>query len=607
MDSKFYNMDDNPAGKAGAASVGTKRKRVRIAEERNESVEPSSDGVAASTAGDRGALAAAERLSASEAAARRAAARIANAEQLAKLEADDGDAAGEDVIVGGGGDADEDSDDGIEPEHAAGHDDDFGDRAAVRDKLRSAGGGSAADADSDRKGPAKKLMRVRGELREDGLEEEFNEAGDAFEPFHLRGEREDGHFDAGGNFVWKKRGGGDEDAWLAGLDAMDPRERAALQKAAAAKQRSEERAGRAAGTSGGAGSAQKRARTGTGPGGEGAAGLVGVQESKGGDSDSGSDSGSDDDDDDDGAGEGLQPRHRLRVLLTLRELMRDGETVAAALRRLSGRDAAVAGAAAKRKGSAAASGAAASADSAASAASASGSAGSSRDMASFYRLTEAADALLSGGGEPGVYSWRPVDVVDKIDDVCEELGIDPREALRGAAAAAAAALTGAAAEAGGSSVPAALSADAGSATGAVPAAAAATAAASAAASAAMAMPPDDGRQWQFRWSEDAAAEVHGPYSTSVLRAWLASGMYGPERPIYVKEVLPGGETAAGAAVVTGAGAGAAAGTAGASQPGKVDEDGDDDIFSGAGGYDVKKVASADEAAAAWKRYDAAGF
>lgn len=48
------------------------------------------------------------------------------------------------------------------------------------------------------------------------LEQAFNEAGVAFEPFHLKREREEGYFDSDGNYIQYKL---DEvkDAWLDSL------------------------------------------------------------------------------------------------------------------------------------------------------------------------------------------------------------------------------------------------------------------------------------------------------------------------------------------------------------------------------------------------------
>ena len=48
------------------------------------------------------------------------------------------------------------------------------------------------------------------------MEQAFNEAGVAFEPFHLKREREEGYFDSDGNYIQYKL---DEvkDAWLDSL------------------------------------------------------------------------------------------------------------------------------------------------------------------------------------------------------------------------------------------------------------------------------------------------------------------------------------------------------------------------------------------------------
>jgi hypothetical protein len=42
---------------------------------------------------------------------------------------------------------------------------------------------------------------------------QYNEVGEALEPFNLKGEREEGYFDVNGNFVWRQQGE-EPDAWL---------------------------------------------------------------------------------------------------------------------------------------------------------------------------------------------------------------------------------------------------------------------------------------------------------------------------------------------------------------------------------------------------------
>ena len=47
----------------------------------------------------------------------------------------------------------------------------------------------------------------------------FNDAGEAFEPFNLKNERETGHFDENLNYVFKKEKG-EIDAWVAQMDEV---------------------------------------------------------------------------------------------------------------------------------------------------------------------------------------------------------------------------------------------------------------------------------------------------------------------------------------------------------------------------------------------------
>ena len=55
-----------------------------------------------------------------------------------------------------------------------------------------------------------------GNYQEEAGEEKMNEAGDEIVPFNLKGDEEDGFYDAGGAFVWKKDKDAvvQEDAWL---------------------------------------------------------------------------------------------------------------------------------------------------------------------------------------------------------------------------------------------------------------------------------------------------------------------------------------------------------------------------------------------------------
>ena len=92
------------------------------------------------------------------------------------------------------------------------------------------------DGDGDKAAAAARRRRVlrsvKGESRS-RLEEEYNDAGQAFEPFNLKAERDEGHFDEAGNYVAARKGADDHDPWLDELDAMAPTERQRLQATAA--------------------------------------------------------------------------------------------------------------------------------------------------------------------------------------------------------------------------------------------------------------------------------------------------------------------------------------------------------------------------------------
>eukprot|EP01084_Bolivina_argentea_P068355 124433_1 len=58
---------------------------------------------------------------------------------------------------------------------------------------------------------------------EEGRADKFDVEGEIIEPFNLRSERDDGYFDKGGNFVWRKEFY-EPDAWVAGLSEADVEE-----------------------------------------------------------------------------------------------------------------------------------------------------------------------------------------------------------------------------------------------------------------------------------------------------------------------------------------------------------------------------------------------
>lgn len=71
------------------------------------------------------------------------------------------------------------------------------------------------DEDEDEVDVAALADDIDGE--EDDGHEKFNEIGEVIEPFNLKNEREQGHFDTNMNFVWRKERA-EPDAWLANMD-----------------------------------------------------------------------------------------------------------------------------------------------------------------------------------------------------------------------------------------------------------------------------------------------------------------------------------------------------------------------------------------------------
>lgn len=547
------------------SEVGKKRKRVTINETANEVQSAGPAAVAAGTA------------------SRRTRRKVQSNPSGLEFD-DDEDADEEDVVVSGPtsgyDDVEDDANDaGVLEEEAAGA------RFGEREKLDS-------DADGgDGAGGVKQLKHVRGE-RDTRPAEEFNEAGDAFEPFHLRQEREEGYFDDGGNYVWKKKDAEDNDPWLDSLDAMDPRERSKMQTAAKSYH---------------AGAVEGDDDSSTaGAGGRRTAGGASESKRRG-----GGDDGSSLDSDDAGAEETpveMVPMRKVELMLALRQRLNDGETVAAALRRLGGKAplSAAAQAAARRKAAAASAAAGSAAASGSAPAAAEASEAPPRDMKSFNKLTEAADELLSSG-ETDVYGWTRKDVTWQLEDACEQAGLDVATVLRSGLAQPGAGPSSA--ESAAASAPAAVN------DGAV----------------GVAVPQDDGRQWEYKTVDEPGAEVFGPYSTAMLSAWRAAGYFGPERPIYLHEIVQSVGSAAAAAGASSSSAPVASSAApvdsSASAKGAGGDDDDDDIFAGAGGYDIKAVAAAkpgaevaapndaaglpaalrDVSGGPWLRYDAAGF
>lgn len=370
-----------------------------------------------------------------------------------------------------------------------------GDASAV---LPSTKGSSAAVAEKKRA----RLKRAVGETASERLAEDFNDAGDAFEPFNLHREREDGHFDASGEFVWKKKTADDYDAWIDSIDNLDPRARAEMQREAAGASRS--KGWSAAGSSAPA--------------------------------NEGDDDEDDDDEGDEDAGEAapadLSARKISSLAAVLSLLLPGGETVTAALRRLSGHAGPSTGAVSRPKGGRAPRPAARAEAVAAL---------PGRDMAAFDRLTEAADFLCGAGGLPGVYTMDAKGVVWELEDAGGSTGV-------------------------GAAGPAASSAYAAAPTSQV------------ASSPAMATQPGE-PLWMYRLSEEGvgpsgSVQVFGPFPASQMTAWAAMGFFSAQ-PVWVSRAQP---------LMLPEVAGKSGAPASAAAPPSGDDADSEDIFAGSGLY-----------------------
>lgn len=324
------------------------------------------------------------------------------------------------------------------------------------------------DESGDGKFRARKITRVKGEVA--ALDEEFDEAGVAFEPFNLKAERSEGYFDESGEYVRKKKGDEEPDAWLDDLDAMNPRERRALQEQARKVHR-----GDAAGVGAGSKGAEDEEE----------------EEEDGKESDTGDEGGVGQTVEADNTPAGLA-RARAKLLEACVRLLKEGETVASALRRYGGQG------------------------------------GHTRDMASFNTLTEAADGLVDSEGLSEVYTMDrralKMELADALGDA--ELPEEEQAAiLRGASSAVAG--TGAGAGA-------ASSEGGGGLTTAQPTAGA--------------MPRlPAGKMWEYTWPAGSSAAagsgvgqagLFGPFDSEGMNAWMVAGYFSVAQPL-VREVGQG--------------------------------------------------------------------
>lgn len=330
-----------------------------------------------------------------------------------------------------------------------------------------------------------------------------------------------GFFDETGNYVWKRKDPEEEaDAWLEELDQMDPQERRQLQAGARKVHHDDDEEDSGAGA--GAGSKKKKSGGGV------------------------DDEDSDDDDDNDKESEASAPPVvRARYLHTILGIINDGETVAAALRRLgaAGRKA---GLGHSQKKAAAAAGASASTDAGADA-----GAVQSRDY--FNALTDAADGLVRDG-MVDAYTLTRAQARFEMNDALDDANMTLDQLVASSPSAGTSAAGGAAADGD-------LDASSKRPRFDGEAAAAAGAPASDAAAAQQQqvypyLPP--GSQWQFVWQDpseasNASQQSHGPFDSGQMNAWIGVGYFSQAQP-WVRSIASASTARAGASA---AGAGAA--------------------------------------------------
>ncbi|CAM9383898.1 unnamed protein product, partial [Phaeothamnion confervicola] len=414
----------------------------------------------------------------------------------------------------------------------------LGDRVGVSSGDNVTVGAEDDDDDEEEQAaPRRMTSAISGEEEDTG--QRFNEAGDAIEPFNLREEREVGHFDNEGTFVWRKEQE-EPDAWIAGLEDGGGGSEEAIGAAAAAQSR-RRRAERDAA----AAAASRRAGGGA---------------------------------DGDGGAEALEVLGTRELHIKLAVLLQPGETPLKALRRLGG---GVTGGGGRgrggggrgrggrsTRGGSSGSGAAGGAASAsisngdaatvgngAAAASAGGRGGAAAaadagerppgDEEAFVRLTEITDALLQRG---------QVDIYQQTREELEQR-LQENEA------------SGAGGGSGGASGGGYFGGDT--------------------------------VFFEYR-GEDG--NVHGPFGASQVKAWLSAGYFQGPQAVMMRRVAPDGGVAgtAGAAAAAGAGASAAAPAAVAPSNGgrsgaeELMDDLEDDDDEGSGG---SRAAAAGGAAA----------
>lgn len=282
-----------------------------------------------------------------------------------------------------------------------------------------------------------------------------NEDGIWIEPFNLNSERETGYYDASGNYVWTDNPREDAaDPWLA---EMDEAERVGGIKLPPAVAQSKA-----------VGSEEDRERE------EDKPDLV-------------------------------RSLHRLVTLL------QPGETVGAALRRLSSaarRSTTARRPATGRRGRHRAT-AEATATEATSVASDSSNESASAASSDLDALTEAADELV-GTGQTDVYSMRYQDFLKQLNAfrVAQEMATHPQTVAATS-----------------SSSPTAVAGRSGVGDATAAAAGEASAAQTGATSAAENF-DEDAVLWEYKWSKDAA-ETYGPYTSTQMHQWTTSGMFTP--------------------------------------------------------------------------------
>jgi CD2 antigen cytoplasmic tail-binding protein 2 len=340
------------------------------------------------------------------------------------------------------------------------------------------------DEDDEDDEPGRPPDPEQNESGEESGEENLNEVGEVLEPFNLNAEREEGHFDENGNYVWRKNEDR-PDEWLQSMGGEAGMEEAIGQAAAAQRKQRLEIAARHALEEAEAKEAAAAAGSGGGLG-----------------------SSSND------------PTALLRELVSL--LAKPEETVVRALKRL---------APAKRgfqpKGSSSSSSSGPGRKGGSGDATDQTPADEEQQRVSFARVTECADRLM-GGGEVNIYHMSRDELEDKLDQLDDAAATMAEFASSATASALGLSMEAAA---GGAATTSAGSADGGDAT--------ASSGYFSTESSGEAGSAGAGWTWEYRAPDGA---VHGPFSTAHIMAWRAQGFFTGAQQVHMRPAQQGKAT-----------------------------------------------------------------